>query len=717
MRNKAIFIFVLLVFFAAFSVKAEQESSQESGDQSEEQKVPIKGPKVRGTAIAEEVVVTATRTEHPLSDSPMPMDFVSGDQIEKSGAKDAGDAIAQLPGIYIDDYEPASHGGPGTGVYLLGLPTDRVLVLIDGQRVPQAMRAPDLEMIPVYMIDHIEVVKGPNSALYGSDAIAGVINIITRNPTDKMTLEGTLGYGSFNTYQGNILNGYKPKSFGYMAGFERVASDGWMDEYTQKNIVKMGIGPTEKFKDIKNDKLHPFETNDAIAKLSYDAGGILSWHGNIRYHWEDNHWGDEDKGFVTDYKTSLDTQTGFGFNAGSAGKFDLTGYYFRRTFRFRQLESIYVYDFFEPDQIDQYYSNNGNETIGDNYRVELTHTVAPAKWNLLTWGAGARFETLNYKAFEFTENITNDNSGYIAGQTILSAFIQDEMFFFNDRFSVVPGVRLDHHDRWGAVVNPKLSMLGKVVLTEPYRLSLRLSGGRAFKEPTLSELYRPEFRHTGYYLKGNPDLQPEKAWGGNFEIEQGFSKIAILKTGMFFYSLEDMIWTAIVNPTYTSGFPLMTYVNLKNVRVAGAEASADIHPTSWLTLSSNYTYTNSKVLQDDKTHAYRKLSNDEQQHEGLGTVPEHQVNGIVGFDSESWQFGAQLMASYFSKRDFIGMGGLWYTADPMVVTKARIYKRFLNHMELFLEADNLINYTWDREGDGDNDMPPFNLFGGVKLWL
>ncbi len=651
---------------------------------------------------SEEVVVTATRTEKIESDSPVPVEVISSTEIEASGARDAGEAINYVAGVFIDDYESAGRGGPGSGVNLHGLPTDRILILIDGQRIPKTMRAPDLEVIPTNIIRRIEVIKGPSSSLYGSDAVGGVINIITRKPTKDISLEGEAGYGHFYTYKTNMLHSTTFGPFGYLLAFNREASDGWIDEYAQKTLVRIGQG-VEGWKLVRNHMYHPYDLNDVFGSLTLDIGSRVGWRGQGRFHWEGNGTEDFDGGSVDSKINRLDLQTGFDFDLGKGGDLALTLFGFRHYTRFRQLESVYTYDLIDIDVIDRSYINKGNDTISTNYRAEAIHSVLLGGFSILTTGLDARYETLEYEAFEVS-SLTDDDQKYDAFQTVLSAFAQDEFFLFDDRWSLVPGGRLDYHPVWGAVANPKFSTLVKAVKKDVYGLSIRGSVGRAFKEPSLSQLYRKEFRHTGYYLTGNKDLSPEKVVGINGEIEQHFFKRATLKTGYFQYEIEDMIWTDIIQDVY-NGFPLMAYVNLKRARTYGLESSLSLTPhnfLNFLNIQLNYTYTRTFDLEEDKE---------------LGTVAENQAGGQIFFDLRPWGFGGYLSASYVGQRDYIGMGGLWYTADPMIRTKARLYKSLFDQMEIYIEGENLFNDTYDRDGDSDNDLPPFNLFGGIKFRL
>ena len=662
-------------------------AGEESGDPEEATPTPY--------VAGQDIVVTGTRTSHSAEDAPVATSVVNKEEIVNSGASDAGAALENVPGVFVDNYEPASRGGPGTGVNLLGMPTDRVLVLIDGQREPITMRAPDLELIPAEIIRRIEVVKGPSSSLYGSDAIGGVINIITRDPTQDPVGELTLKGGSFSTFRGDAFHSWSAGPVGWVANFNREQSQGWIDAYNARPIVEIGEGVVGNYLVPYQDS-HPYETNDIFGKVYYQTGEYVRLRAESRYHWEDNHFWDEDDGAVSDYKTRLSGLAGADMQYGALNA-SLTGGYYRRTFRYRENSSSYTINPLPPPDYIRTLINKGNDTIGDNFNGELVLSGPLAGWNLLTGGVSYRHEILNYSAFE-ESSVSDSDQSYNAYQTILSAFAQDELFFFSDVWSLVPGVRVDNHDRWGTVVNPKLSTLVKATPSTSFRASI----GRAFREPMLSQLYRPLFRHTGYYLEGNEDLKPETAIGWNGEVEQKFEQTASVTAGYFQYEMWDMIFESIVNENFKNGFPLMTYLNLTRARIYGAESQVMLAPWRYMKLGFNYTWTKTLDLDENTS---------------LGTVPEHNAGTRLFVDYDPWGLGGFIGVTYESERNYIGMGGRWYEADPNWITAARIYKTLGKHVQLAFMVNNWLGYKWDRDGDSDNDMPPTGYFGELKLSL
>ena len=143
------------------------------------------------------VVVTATRTETPLSDLPIPVIVIDRDTIERNAGATLPDLLRLAGGVEI-----AQSGGPGqlATAFIRGTESDHVLVLVDGVELsPGTIGTPQLQHIDPAIIERIEIVKGPRSALFGSEAIGGVINIITRRDADSFRAHA--GSGSFASHE------------------------------------------------------------------------------------------------------------------------------------------------------------------------------------------------------------------------------------------------------------------------------------------------------------------------------------------------------------------------------------------------------------------------------------------------------------------------------------------------------------------------------------
>lgn len=179
-------------------------------------------PSPEQTAVAP-IFVTAARAPQPLTEILADVTTIDADEIARAGAQSLAELLARQPGVEI-----ATSGGPGTtsSVFLRGANGNQTLVLIDGLRVSSSTDgATAIEAIPLDQVDHIEILRGPASSLYGADAIGGVIQIFTRRSDGALAANASAGYGTYNTalVSGGISGGEGPWRFALQAGVKRSA--------------------------------------------------------------------------------------------------------------------------------------------------------------------------------------------------------------------------------------------------------------------------------------------------------------------------------------------------------------------------------------------------------------------------------------------------------------------------------------------------------------
>jgi vitamin B12 transporter len=176
-----------------------------------------------GSQALEPVVVTATRTANPAGEVLASVEVIAGDALARQPASDLGDALRFVPGV-----EVARLGGPGqqTSLFLRGTESNHVLVLMDGLRInPGTIGTAAIQNIAPEFVERVEVVKGPRSTLYGSDAIGGVVNVITRDATDGSSVQA--GYGSFDTRSASFAAGLGGASIGASLAGSWLESEGF----------------------------------------------------------------------------------------------------------------------------------------------------------------------------------------------------------------------------------------------------------------------------------------------------------------------------------------------------------------------------------------------------------------------------------------------------------------------------------------------------------
>ncbi len=225
MRKLICYLVSVLFMLSCFTVPCRAWAQQEE---------TIKDPD-RKTLKLDEIVITGTRTKHALKDTPVTTHVVTEEEIQKSNAQTAGEVLRWVPGVYIK-----SNGFARESVSIAGLPDKYTLVLIDGQRqTGRHANAIDLSNIPVEMIERIEVIKGPASVLYGSEAMAGVVNIITKKGAKKSFFNGSASYGTGNTVDARMNFGdrYGKFSYAFAVGDHKTDQMGSGYEYDSKNVM------------------------------------------------------------------------------------------------------------------------------------------------------------------------------------------------------------------------------------------------------------------------------------------------------------------------------------------------------------------------------------------------------------------------------------------------------------------------------------------------
>jgi len=172
-----------------------------------------------------QIVVSATKTEHTLADVPVEVSVITKEEIKRRNIKTVQDALEYLTGIKIN--KNCSSWGDKGKVEMLGLDAKDILILVDGQRILGGHAASvDLQQIPIEAVERIEIVKGPASALYGSDAIGGVINIITKSAPEKPSVSLSTSFGKRGTQIYELSGGFKKGKFGSFLNYTYRKSDG-----------------------------------------------------------------------------------------------------------------------------------------------------------------------------------------------------------------------------------------------------------------------------------------------------------------------------------------------------------------------------------------------------------------------------------------------------------------------------------------------------------
>jgi outer membrane receptor for ferrienterochelin and colicins len=581
------------------------------------------------------MVITATRIEEPARESLVSVDVIGRKEIEQSGARNAAELLEERAGVNVT----RSFGG--SALWLRGLDPEYTLILVDGDRVPgQINGSIDLTRFTSENIERIEVVRGPGSALYGSDAIGGVVNVITRQSKRPFEAGGSFSYGTRGAMDasgrvaGQVAeplraqvtggyhhaDGYETKYGGHGSEFEEVtgALKLWYDADT-RNLLILGA-----------DYL-----NDDFRGTDEGAGGAILDRTQLQ---------EQFRGSLEHRLKASDT-----IELVSRGTYSL-------------FRDQYLSDQRGDDDLDQVEDNR--EHLGQ-FTSLLSVEWTPA--HKTTFGVEQVFQ-----AFD-SERLSHRGNRYR-----LAPFAQHawQVWKHRDaRFDLVPGVRLDVDSQFGTVLSPKLA----IQFTPVETVVLRASYGHGFRAPSFQELLlRFENPSVGYLVVGNPELGAEKSHGIDAGVTWTPLEQLELTATFFRNDLTDMI--AIVSGPVTAQGTTYTYENLTSAWTMGVESTASVHITEVLALDAGYTWMATHDGENDRV---------------LEGRAKHRVSGSLRLGYSDWgldfvsRFATQIGRVYF-RPDSRGRDRAEH-ADPLTQIDLRVSKHFTDHFEIAAGVDNLLD--------------------------
>ncbi|MGD1946242.1 MAG: TonB-dependent receptor plug domain-containing protein [Croceivirga sp.] len=358
----------------------------------------------------DEVVVTATRTIRQLSSLPLPVTLIPKTQIERSGVTRLNEILNEQTGIIMT---PDINIGGGLGVQIQGIEADYIMILVDG--VPIVGRSGgnlDLSRLAIGNIQQIEVVKGPSSALFGSEALGGVVNIITERPkTEKITGQISHRAGTFNNQNSTLSLGQRKGKLGYSIFLDRLSTDGF-------DLAPDAIGQTT----------NPFFNYTFNGRVFYDASDALNFFASGRYFLQDF-----DVSSGTSEERDNNVQLKIDHKLSKKSRFEYELYYTNYITNEQSVDPI-------NDEI--LLDNDFDQKL---LRPEIRYNLNFKDSNTLTMGGGYNFETLDRSLF--AEQVSFD-SQYVFAQFDFTPI---------KKLNVIVGARFDNHSEYNSQFSPKIS--------------------------------------------------------------------------------------------------------------------------------------------------------------------------------------------------------------------------------------------------------------------
>ncbi|MFD0990305.1 TonB-dependent receptor plug domain-containing protein [Mariniflexile jejuense] len=634
-----------------------------------------------------EVVVSATRTLRQLASLPLPVQIVSKKEIESVNSLRLSDILNEQTGlITVPDF------GGGEGIQLQGLDSQYTLILIDG--VPLIGRSAgtlDVSRITVGNIKQIEIVKGASSSLYGSDALGGVINIITEQPKYGFNGAANSRVGSYNTYDTSFDLGYKKNRFAISTFVNSFNSDGY---------------------DLnKNDALNtiePYSNYTFNTKLTYNFNKQTSLFVSGRFYTQNQDYVASEilrgESNINEWNTHLKLSHKYNNKWRSYFEFYATRY-----------------------KAEEYLNNPDNSHYSDAYfnqllvRPEIRGTYNITQKSTFIGGLGWNHETL--KRTDFSTN-PEFNAPYVYLQYDTNP---------TENINIILGARFDNHSAYQSQFSPKAALLYK--LSE--KISIKSSLGYGFKAPDFRQLYFDFTNSTvGYTVLGynavstklpeldaegqianiivpisefENELNPENSVSLNLGFDYKPLTSLKLNLNLFRNNITDLIDTRVI-ANKTNGQNVFSYYNVHEVYTQGLEFNTDWKPNNQLKISGGYQLlfakdkAAEKAFKNGNVYARKTPSSSSFQlakndYFGLYNRSRHMANAKVFYDFKKWKLDANIRGTYRSKYGLYDTNGNTYldAYDTFVkgytIWDVAINKSLFNNYRLGFGIDNILGFT------------------------
>lgn len=618
-----------------------------------------------------ETVVTGSRTERKAADAVVATEVVTRAQIEQLGVRDLPQLLQQQSaGVEM------VYTNRGTGLRLQGMDPEYVLILIDGQRVSgRSGPFTDLSRFSLREVERVEIVKGPAAALYGADAIGGVVNLITRRPQQpfQANLRGMFGSLMEVDARGNVGSKLGPFELRGGGGYRTRQPYTWIPP-EETAIADVTSGP-------------------GIRRIDYDFEAAYAPSDQMRifartgYAW-------------TDYSAVDANTTGAKFDrfqrteqfdvwAGHVGKY-ASGT--TATLRFH-------YGLFK----DQFLVDQRNATELDEYSVNLTRLWEG--YAQLDKKLGRHLLTAGLEGLgEFLDS-TRINPGFVS-RGRFGAFVQDEWVLVDrgPRLAISPGLRVDIDTQFGAAPAPRIAL--KFDPTSAF--TVRTSWGLGYRPPSFQELYL-QFSNAGigYVVAGNPNLKAEYSNSVNASVDWRPLDGWVVSASAWHTSITNLINVSAAGVPNPDDPVTFGYENVAEAYTQGLELNARIKLFRGAWLDVGYMGLDARDLTRN-----RPLEGRANHRANFTLTGKHRPTGL----------DAAMRMTFHGQRPYYSGSGLGFAnvlgfeeatliAPAYVDLEAQVNWAIRPWLKVFVNAYNLLN-----SGDQNfNPRPPRGILGGVTL--
>ena len=663
-------------------------------------------------ANGDSVVVTATRSERKLSNITVPVTIINAKTIQQNGSLRLTDILKEQTGLTLTS-------GFGAGVQLQGLNPDYTIILINGEPlVGRTAGVLDLNRIALGNIKKIEIVKGPSSSLYGSEAMAGVINIIT-DASNLIPLQASLRYGTYNTLDANVNNTMATKTLFYQGFYNYYNTDGYSIRPNSNNRVTTPINrltTSQQFKyNVSDNTTLVFNTRltdeNIKSNITVSNGGVsINSNGN-EHNTDINLAGTLNHRFSNTLKTSFRT---------------------------------YLTNYISSQDLLTLSGAPYNDLLNHLFqRVENQTDWTVSKTLSGIFGAGAVWEGVKSSRYD-NEKVRKNN-------TIQYGFTQWEWTPIN-KFIIIGGVRFDQNAQYASAWSPKISMLYKINPKHKIKLSI----GQGFKAPDFRQLYL-DFTNAAagnYSVFGSAQaqkvigqlnslgqigalfnnfyalksLQPESSTGIHLSWDWEPNQKTFISVQAFRNDIKNLIQVEQVG-AYVSGAQIFSYLNIGRAFTQGVELETKYQFNQQWSWSGGYQFivtgdkdqitqiNNGTVYTRDANGYSKKLTLSE--YVGLPNISKHKAQFKINYLTTHGLF-ANFRMVYRSRWAVNNNNGndVYDNGDSFAAGYVSLHtavgKDYTNGVSLQIGCDNITNYI---DPINLSNLPGRTLYASFKYQL
>lgn len=644
------------------------------------------------------MVVTATRTQMSVKETPSTVEIVDSKKLEQTQAKTLHDALKGALGVNVfNDFQGRSN------VSIRGSESRHVLIMVDGKRLGgeaayNSANAWDVDRIRMEDVEKVEIIRGPAGALYGSDAMGGVINVVTKTP-DKTFATVNYEYGWYENgkgagYKGNLYLQGAEKNYSYKinAGLNKNrtyedpnGSGDSMNFFGKEQPFSVNVGYTfDNGNKLSADVSRIKEENKKSTTSRKDMVPGMVWQDQVQTIWNNNkrtdyaitYQGSDDRQdwmlrayksvFDKDYMSQNKTRMTNLMRPGGIGDWTLKDP--KHDTVKRTLSVIEGKDTFNL-------SDKNKLTAGFEYRKDESE--------------GTRLKKPNTSLADGNAHDAYDK----AAINYLAAYVQDE-FRPDDKWLIIPSVRFDHSDQFSNKLTSNLA----ATYNAADDVRIKAVVGQGYKTPTVNdlyifwEMYAANPGGKGQFYVGNPDLKPEKSLSYELSVEKDWGDRSTVHLGVFRNEVKDLIstyWTGKLTDDDPDLYPgvkgdmIMAYENIPEATLQGVELYGSHRLGKNIYLNAGYTFLDAK----DKTNGTR-----------LKDRAKHQVTFGVSYQPENiyaWDLSFDLVSNigyYFNNGDKSTMGNFVYETKDFTIANIMASRHLNKDTKIYLGIDNISNH-------------------------